>query len=325
MIYDESFLLHDTGSGHPESPARLIAIHERLEQTGLLERLHHIDPANYPGADVTTVHSPLYVQRVKRRCELNCGYIDKKDVVISRSSYKVALAAAHGVCSAVDAVFKGEIANAFCAVRPPGHHANRTKAMGFCLFNNAAVGAARAINTHGVSRVLIVDWDVHHGNGTEEIFYFDPTVFYLSIHQHPFYPLTGARRRMGERKGKGFNRNIPIPKDGDDDIVLESFAQTLEKVAARFNPEFVIISAGFDAHAKDPIGRLRLSTSAYHKLTQFVANVAAAHCKGRIVSVLEGGYNPKYLALSCEQHILALLEAGDETDKEKKQNRMAGD
>jgi acetoin utilization deacetylase AcuC-like enzyme len=213
-----------------------------------------------------------------------------------------------GVQSAIDAVMEGRIKNAFCAVRPPGHHALKDRAMGFCFFNNVAIAAKYIQNQHRLSKVLVVDWDVHHGNGTQAIFYDDPTVFYFSAHQSPFYPGTGGADEKGEGKGLGFTLNVPLPAGSGDAEYLKAFEERLKPAAAAFQPDFVLISAGFDSARDDLLGRMNLTPGGYAQLTRIVKAIAEQHCRGRLVSVLEGGYNLEALAASVEAHLRVLME-----------------
>jgi acetoin utilization deacetylase AcuC-like enzyme len=299
---------HGTGPLHPEQPARLDAIERRLRESGLLETLLAVAPSPAPLEWVTKVHSPAYVERVRRLCAEGAPLIDTPDVPITTASYEVALLAAGGVLAAVDAVAAGRARNAFCAVRPPGHHALRDRAMGFCLFNNVAIAARYAQGKHGFAKVLIADWDVHHGNGTQAAFYDDPSVFYFSVHQHPFYPGTGESAEAGTGRGWSTTRNIPLPAGSDDAAYVRAFTEVLVPAALDFRPDFVFISAGFDAHQDDPLGGMRLTPAGYAALTRIVKELAARFCGGRIVAVLEGGYDLDGLAAAVEAHIRALQE-----------------
>ena len=257
---------------------------------------------------ITTEHSLEYVARVAIACRGGDAHLDTMDVSVSPKSYDVALQAVGGVLAAVDAVMAGKVRNAFCAVRPPGHHALMDKAMGFCLFNNVALAARYIQKKHGLAKVLVVDWDVHHGNGTQAMTYADPTVLYFGIHQYPFYPGTGAAEEKGEGEGLGFTVNVPLPAGSGDAEYRKAFEEVLAPAARRFRPDFVLISAGFDAHANDPIGGMKVTAGGFADLTRIVRRVAAASARGRIVSVLEGGYDLKGLAASVEAHLRALME-----------------
>ena len=254
------------------------------------------------------MHTPEYVERVKKSCAAGTGYVDTPDAPASSDSYEAALAAAGGVLEAVDAVMDRRIKNAFCAVRPPGHHALKNRAMGFCLFNNVAIAAKYIQKKHKLAKVLIVDWDVHHGNGTQAAFYDDPTVFYFSTHQSPFYPGSGNANEKGEGKGAGFTLNVPLPAGSGDAEYEKAFEEKLKPAAAAFKPDFVLISAGFDAAQDDLLGRMKVSPAGYATLTRIVKGIAEKYCQGRLVVTLEGGYNLEALAASVEAHVRALKE-----------------
>jgi len=319
FVYDDIYLEHKTTEGHPEAPQRLVAIVERLKAKGLypqslgfardgepVEPLFKLSPKPVPSEWLTMVHSPEYIQRVRRSCEDGAGYLDSMDVPISPKSYEAALAAVGGVLSAIDAVMEKKVINAFCAVRPPGHHALKDMAMGFCIFNNIAIGTRYVQKKHGLSKILIVDWDVHHGNGTQAAFYNDPSVLYFSVHQYPFYPGTGSETEKGGGKGLNYNINVPLPAGSGDADYVRVFKEKLEPAALAFSPDFVLISAGFDAHTDDLLGSMKVTAQGFAELTQIVKAIAEKCCEGRLVSILEGGYHPDGLADSVEAHIQVL-------------------
>ena len=308
FLYDAIYLKHDTGAGHPERPERLTAILARLEQDGVLQHLVRLKPATAAPEWITTVHTPEYVERVRKSCQAGASYVDTSDAPASRDSYEVALNAVGGVQAAIDAVMQGRVRNAFCAVRPPGHHALKDRSMGFCFFNNVAIAAKYIQKKHKLGKVLIVDWDVHHGNGTQAAFYDDPTVFYFSTHQSPFYPGTGSAEERGAGKGLGFTRNVPLAADCGDAEYKKAFLEELKPAAAAFQPDFVLVSAGFDAAKGDLLGRMNVTPEGYAELTRIVKAIADQYCHGRLVSVLEGGYNLDSLAASVEAHVRALME-----------------
>jgi len=309
LVYDNIYLLHHTGSSHPERPERLRAIIERLKQSGLMNELTAIRPVPNAVAEkwLTTVHSPEYIRRVKRTCAEAPAQLDSPDTPVCRHSYRVAVAAVGGVLAAVDAVMESKVRNAFCAIRPPGHHALKDRAMGFCIFNNVAIGARYIQKRYGLKKVLIVDWDVHHGNGTQEAFYDDPTVFYFGVHRYPFYPGTGSASERGRGPGLGFTLNVPLPAGAGDDAFIRAFQESLMPRAIQFHPDFVLVSAGFDAHKDDPLGGMHMTASGYAELTRIVGRIAHRCSSDRIVSVLEGGYNLTALAAAAEAHVRALL------------------
>jgi acetoin utilization deacetylase AcuC-like enzyme len=307
LLYGDIYLKHETGSGHPERPERLRAIVAKLKQKGLLNELVALKPVPASTQWVGTVHTQAYIERVRKDCQSGTGYVDSPDSPASADSFEVALNAVGGVQSAIDAVIEGKIQNAFCAIRPPGHHALKAKAMGFCLFNNVAIAAKYLQQKHKLARVLIVDWDVHHGNGTQAIFDEDPSVFYFSVHQSPFYPGTGSAEDQGVGKGLGSKINVPLSAgcgDADYKRVLE---ERLKPAAAAFKPDFVLISAGFDAANGDLLGGMKVTPEGYAELTRIVKAIAEESCNGRLVSMLEGGYNTEALAASVEAHVRVLM------------------
>jgi acetoin utilization deacetylase AcuC-like enzyme len=315
FVYDAVYLKHDTGANHPERPARLTAIVERLEQKGLLKDLVRLKPAPSSLEWITTVHTPEYVERVRKSCQEGTGYVDSPDTPASRGSYEAALNAVGGLQVAIDAVMDGHVRNAFCAVRPPGHHALKDKAMGFCLFNNVATAARYIQKKRKLGKVLIVDWDVHHGNGTQAMFYDDPTVFYFSVHQSPFYPGTGSAEEKGTGKGLGLTCNVPLAAGCGDAEYRKAFLEKLKPAAAAFKPDFVLISAGFDAAKDDSLGQMKVTPDGFAELTRIVKGLAEQYCQGRLVTVLEGGYNLESLAACVEAHMRVLMQtaAGPET------------
>lgn len=308
LVYGDIYLQHTVAKGHPETPQRLAAIIERLKQQKMYDRLVLIEPRNAEIEWLTGIHDPRYVQRAQAACERGDSQLDCPDVPISARSYDVAIAAAGGVMAAVDAVMSGKVENAFCAIRPPGHHALKNEAMGFCIFNNVAIAARYIQKKHKLSRVLIVDWDVHHGNGTQAAFYNDPTVFYFSAHRSPFYPGTGSESETGVGKGEGFTLNVEMAAGATDADYIKAFRDKLPPAAQSFKPDFVLVSAGFDAHESDPLGKMKVTAKGYAELTRIVKGVADRHAHGRLVTVLEGGYDLAGLAASVEAHLGALME-----------------
>jgi len=306
IVYDPTFLGHDTGPGFPECPDRLRwlmgSVPKDVEETQPDDK---IDPLPW----ILKVHDEDYVDEVRRACAAGEEYLGSPDCPISRNSYDVAVRAVGATLSAVDAVMLGRARNAFAAVRPPGHHAMPDSAKGFCIFGNAAIAARYAQKKHGIDRVMIVDWDVHHGDGTQEIFYEDPSVFFFSAHQYPFYPgPSGAAENTGAGKGKGFAKNVPLAAGSGDQAVLAAFRSELTEAFRKFRPELVIISAGFDAHEADPLGGLGWTSSVYGELTRIVRELAREQGHERIVSVLEGGYSKRGLTEGVRAHLEALAE-----------------
>jgi len=312
LIYHPIYLRHDTPPHHPERPSRVQAILRKLQKTRLIDRLKVVEPDVRHASieNLCLVHSKDYIAHIEeacRTCEKTHFFKFDPDTFVSQDSYKAGLFAVAGALTAIDIVFNKDVDNAFCLVRPPGHHARKSQAMGFCLFNNVAIGARYLQNKHNIKRILIIDWDVHHGNGTEEIFYEDPGVYYISLHQYPHYPGTGAKSDIGKGEGKGFNLNIPMPPGSGDKEYLDAFNNIIEPIADDFKPEFILISAGFDGHRDDPLSSINLTEIGFKKMTELVKEIGERYSKGRIVSVLEGGYNLFALGDSVNVHLEALI------------------
>jgi acetoin utilization deacetylase AcuC-like enzyme len=309
-VYDDRYLLHDPGSWHPERPDRLKAIQASLKDSGILELLIQLKPYPAPLAWVERLHDPDYIRRFQEACRRGQEIFEVQDCGISPESYEIALLAAGGVMAAVDAIMGDKADNAFCAVRPPGHHAERAQALGFCFFNNVALGAVYLLENFGLERVAIVDWDVHHGNGTQHLFEADPRVFYLSLHEDPqyCYPGTGYRREEGKGPGKGFTLNLPFPPHRGDQEYLEALRNEGLPRLRQFAPQFVMISAGFDAHANDPLAQMNLTRSGYREMTRLVLDLAQESAGGRLITALEGGYNLEVLKECVEDHLRILLD-----------------
>lgn len=305
LYYDPIFLEHDTGS-HPENAGRLRPVVKHLDESGLSSRCERVEWEPISIERLCRVHSSQHVDAVKAFAERGGGQIEA-DTVVSPKSYDVARTAAGAVCDAMTRVVQGDEQRALCLVRPPGHHALAGKPMGFCLFNNVATGARLAIDEFELERVLIVDWDVHHGNGTQAIFWEDSQVGFFSAHRYPFYPGTGAADETGAGAGLGTTSNLPIKFGISREDYIAGFKAELERFADEIKPQLVIVSAGFDSHRSDPIGPLGLEREDFGPLTELVIDVATAHAEGRIVSVLEGGYNPSALTECVAIHLDKLL------------------
>ena len=297
---------HDPGAGHPEQPARFNAVVDRLAQVGLLSDLVRLETRSATIDELALVHTRDYLALVEREVNARRGQLSTGDTEIGPHSAEAARLAAGCVLAAVDAVFAGTVDNAFCVVRPPGHHASAGRGMGFCLFNNVAVAARYAQRKYGIERVLIADWDVHHGNGTQDIFYEDGSVLFFSTHQSPWYPGTGDSSERGAREGEGTTINCPFPAGAGREEIAGAFREILLPAARRFAPELVLISAGFDARINDPLGQFRLTDSDFGELTRMLAELAGQYANRRLVSVLEGGYHLEGLALASEAHVREL-------------------
>ncbi len=309
FVHDDRYLLHDTGGYHPESPERLRVIYKRLVESGILDKLVVMDAAKANQRWIETVHSIHYIMRFDDACVMGMPEFEHPDNAICRDTYQAAFLAVGGVLKAIDAVMAGEIDNAFCAVRPPGHHAEVDKPMGFCYFNNVAIGARYLQQHHGIEKVGIIDFDVHHGNGTQHIFDQDPTVLYYSIHEHPSfaYPGTGREFEVGLGEGDGFTVNSPVLPGRGDDEYRRLLMQDMVPAFKKFDPDFFILSAGFDAHESDLMSGTNLTTYGYDFVSEVVLNLVNRCTGGRVVSVLEGGYNLEVLPLLVENHIKMLL------------------
>jgi acetoin utilization deacetylase AcuC-like enzyme len=307
LMADPIFREHLAGRQHPERPERYDAVLAGLESAGLMERLTRIEARDATADELLLCHTPEYLRTAQRDVLSGRPYLSTGDTDITPNSWEVAVRAAGGVLNAVDAVVAGTVRNAFCAVRPPGHHANAGRGMGFCLLNNVALAARYAQRKHGIARVAIVDWDVHHGNGTQDIFYRDGSVFFFSSHQWPLYPGTGRADETGEGAGTGATMNFPFPAGSGRREILGAVEDSLIPAMQRFRPELVLISAGFDSREGDLLGRFTLTDEDFTDLTHAVMGIAADSAGGRVVSLLEGGYNLDGLASAATAHVAALL------------------
>lgn len=307
LIHHSIYEKHDTGLGHPETPLRYRAVMNALRADDeLWNSLQEVTPEKASKGLIQAAHTGNHYKTVEEAVERGFDRLDA-DTTISPNSLDAALFAAGGAVAGVDLVMQGKARNAFVAARPPGHHATPEHAMGFCLFNNVGVAARYAQNNYKeVDRVAIVDWDVHHGNGTQGIFYVDPSVFFFSMHQYPWYPGTGSRGETGHGRGLGTTANLPIKAQADPRDQMRMFEAAIDDIAGKFIPDLILISAGFDAHQTDPLGQLRLEDEDYVSMTRTIMEWAEQACKGRIVSVLEGGYNLSTLGETVRAHVRTL-------------------
>jgi len=305
LIYDPIYLEHETGA-HVENSHRLVATIDLLKESSLLEKMVRIEPRRATQKELLLVHADRHIERVRACAEGGGCWLDG-DTYASPASYKVALFAVGGVLAGVDAVMAGEVTSAFALVRPPGHHATSLRAMGFCLFNNIAIAAKYAIERHKLERILVVDFDVHHGNGTEEIFYHDPRVHYFSSHQYPFYPGTGVKSETGIGDAKGTNLNVPMYRGANDDTYQEVYESQLIPAARDFKPELILVSAGYDGHWADPLAGMQLSVKGYCRITQIIKDLADELCNGRMLFSLEGGYDLTALSHSIRGTLEVLM------------------
>ena len=307
IVKDTRYLQHSAGFAHPESPERLAAIYTMLDNPAMSWKFTEIEPREANHTELATIHSSSYIDFIASTAGKDSVMLDP-DTATSPETYEIAKLAAGGVCNAIDGVVKGEVDNAFALVRPPGHHAERDAAAGFCIFNNVAIGAMHAILKQGMEKVLIVDWDLHHGNGTQHIFYNDPRVLYFSTHQYPYYPGTGGIDEIGQGKGEGYTVNVPLHSGAGDDAFVKIFHRILKPVAKEFNPELIILSAGFDIYFQDPLGGMKVTTEGFAALARILLNIADDCCSGRLVAVLEGGYNVQGLTKSVKAVLEEMLD-----------------
>lgn len=309
FLYDERFLLHETGPLHPESPDRLKAAWLGIEEAGLLPKLTMIKATPASQMWIEVVHHVSYLMRFEEACLMGESEFDYPDNQMCRETYDTAFLAVGGVLNAVKMVMEDKIDNAFCAVRPPGHHAELNKAMGFCYFNNIAIAARYLQDEWNVGRVAIIDIDVHHGNGTQHLFEYDSTVFYYSIHEHPSFafPGTGRDFEEGSEAGFGYTLNTPmLPGQGDEDY-MEAVERDLLPAMERFEPQFILVSTGFDAHADDDMSGIRLTTEGYSRLMKVIMELAEKYTGGKLISILEGGYCLERLPELIAGHVEILM------------------
>jgi acetoin utilization deacetylase AcuC-like enzyme len=308
LVTDPVSRAHDTGDGHPECAARYDAVLNALKASGADDKMLTLPVRAATDEELARCHTREYIATARRDIEAGRDTLSTGDTQVSARSLEAALKASGAALNAVDAVVNGTAANAFCVARPPGHHATPERGMGFCVFNNVAVAARYAQTKHKIGKVLIADWDVHHGNGTQDIFYDDGSVFFLSTHQSPWYPGTGRADETGTGKGLGATLNFPFPASSGRKEIYGAFEAKLLPAMEKFKPEFVFISAGFDSRENDPLGKFTLNDEDFADLTRLMKKIAKDHANGRLVSVLEGGYNLDGLGKASAAHVAALME-----------------
>jgi len=304
IVHHPVFEKHDTGRGHPETAERYRLVMDTLRgDSDLWSDVVEIQADEARRSDIQACHTPQHFKRVEEAVREGTGYLDA-DTMVSMHSLEAAMRGAGAACQAIDAVMEGAAKNAFVPVRPPGHHATPDRAMGFCLFNNVAVAARYALKRYKeIERVAVIDWDVHHGNGTQGIFYDDSSVFYFSMHQYPWYPGTGTRAETGRGRGLGYTLNVPLRAMTPTADQRRAFDSAIGEIASKFTPDLVIISAGFDAHRGDPLGQLLLSDGDFVEMTRVLKQWAGEACGGRVVSCMEGGYNLETLGETVRAHV----------------------
>lgn len=311
IVFAPKYLDHNPGIGQPESPARLRVIMRELNKSGLLEtgKCSLVEPKPASIKDIELVHEPDYVQLVQRVCASGGGLLDLGDTIVSPESFEVALLAAGGAMQAVDLVMAEKFRNAFALVRPPGHHAGPYYALGFCIFNNAAIAAVHLLRRFNLERILILDVDAHHGNGTQEIFYDSDKVLYISLHQDPMeFPGTGFADEIGEGKGLGYTVNVPFPFRINDKIYFKAFNQIVVPIIQQYKPQFILVSTGFDNHYRDPVASLSLSALSYVEIFRKILELASKFCAGKLVAILEGGYNLRFLGKMAVSVVARMAE-----------------
>lgn len=306
FLYNPVYLRHDTGAGHPECSERLAVTLRHLKSLPWFADLSPVAARIAEPRWLETVHDHDYINRARQACAAGVPFLDSMDVSICRESFDVALEATGGVLELADQLLAGKFDNGFALIRPPGHHAEKNMALGFCLFNNVAILARYLQKQHGLDKILILDWDVHHGNGTQHTFEDDPSVLYISTHQYPFYPGTGAWDETGSGRGAGATLNCPMAAGSDDKEYEQAFMDKILPKIDHFRPELIIISAGFDAHADDPLAQINLSTGFYAWMTEVLMEKAEKYANGRILSVLEGGYHLQRLPECVAIHLATL-------------------
>ncbi len=309
LIHHPDFPLHEVGASHPERPSRIIELLKTIRQSHVAERVIWKEAQEVDPQILELNHTEQHIAWTSSLAQLTGPTAVSPDTVACAQTPRLARLGAGSAVLGADLVMRQVADNAFCAVRPPGHHAEADRAMGFCFYNNVALAARFLRHRHGLERIAIIDWDVHHGNGTQHSFYDDPSVFFFSIHQYPHYPGTGAAEEMGQGQGMGCTLNVPVEAGSTDDDYLKHFKRSLVPALRSYQPQFILLSAGFDAHARDPLGGVCLSAQGFSALSDIVLEIAAEHCGGKLVSVLEGGYDLEALSTAALAHVQALVAA----------------
>ena len=324
IVKDTRYLQHSAGFAHPESPERLAAIYEMLDNPLMSWKFTHIEPREATHKEIETIHSPSYVKFIASTAGQRCVFLDP-DTATSPETYEIAKLAVGGVCNAIDEVMEGKVDNAFAFVRPPGHHAEKDAAKGFCVFNNIAIGAMHAILKHGLKKILIVDWDLHHGNGTQHSFFNDPRILYFSTHQYPYYPGTGDVLEIGRGPGEGYTVNVPLREGAGDASFVAIFRRILQPVALEYKPDLILLSAGFDIYFQDPLGGMRVTPEGFAAMMRVLLNIADVCCQGRLVAVLEGGYHVSGLTRSVKAVLEEMLDETHISEKRLSLMEKEGD
>ncbi|MBN1364787.1 MAG: histone deacetylase [Syntrophaceae bacterium] len=307
IVKDARYLQHSMGFAHPESPERLTAIYQMLDNPQMSWKFTTIEPREATHQEIETIHAPSYVEFIASTAGKRSVYLDP-DTSTCAESYATAKLAVGGLCNAIDSVMEGKVNNAFAFVRPPGHHAEKDSAAGFCIFNNIAIGAMHAICKYNLKRILIADWDLHHGNGTQHSFYGDQRVLYFSTHQYPYYPGTGSLQETGRGVGEYYTVNVPLSIGAGDASFVKIFRKILQPVAMQYKPDLILLSAGFDTYFQDPLGGMRVTPEGFAAMTRILLNIADACCQGRFVVTLEGGYHLDGLKKSIKAVLEEMLD-----------------
>ena len=314
IVKHSDYLQHTAGSGHPESPERLASVYEMLDNPNMSWKYVDIKPRLASHNEIAYVHTGAYIERIAGTAGKSCVILDP-DTSTCAETYEIAKLAVGGVLNAIDAVMTQEVDNAFAFIRPPGHHAGAGNSAGFCIFNNVAIGAMHAMKKHGLKKILIADWDLHHGNGTQKIFYSDRRVLFFSTHQYPYYPGTGGLHEIGEGQALGYTINVPLKRGAVSGTFVSAFRKILEPVAMEFEPELILVSAGFDTYYQDPLGGMRVTPEGFAAMARVLLNIADKCCSGRVVALLEGGYHVAGLTRSVKAVLEEMYDETHWTDK----------